>query len=87
MIRHASFNLAAPIPPLTIAMIEPSFGALLVTAIGAASLTHPRMLSANGATVALAAITVGAQKELGTALAVSTNPPLEAIFRRRHARC
>ena len=84
MIRHASLDPAA-IPPLAIAMIQPPFGALLVTAIGAASLAEPRMPLTSEATVALAAITTGAQKELSAAFAVAANPPSEAIVRRRHA--
>jgi len=85
MIRHASLDPAAAIPPLAIAMIEPPFGALLVAAIGAASLEEPRLPLTREATVALAAITAGAQKELGVAFAVPANPPSQAIVRRRHA--
>ena len=85
MIRHASLELAAAIPPLAIAMVEASFGALLVPAIGAASLVHPRMPLTADATVALAAITTDAQKEFGAAFAVAANPSSEAIVRRRHA--
>lgn len=84
MIRHASLNPAA-IPPLAIAMIEPPFGALLVMTIGTTSLAKPRMPLTSEATVALAAITSGAQKELGAAFAVPANPPSKAIVRRRHA--
>jgi predicted RNA polymerase sigma factor len=66
-------------------MIEPPLGAPLVTAIGSASLAQPRMPLTSEATVALAAVTAGAQKELAAAFTVPTNPPSEAIVRRRHA--
>jgi hypothetical protein len=85
MIRHARLESAAAIPPLAIAMVEPPFRALLVTAVGAASLAEPRMPLTGEAAVALAAITTAAQKEFGAAFAVPANPPSEAIIRRRHA--
>ncbi len=65
LIRHARLGLpaAAPIIALTIAMIEPSFGALLVAAVGAPSLVDAGSLTALGTAVALPAITVRADKE------------------------
>lgn len=84
MIRHASLPLAA-IPPLAIAMVEPPLGALLVPAVGLASLAEPRMPSTTEATVALAAITADAKKEFSAAFAVEANASSEAIVRRRHA--
>ena len=84
MIRHASLNPAA-IPSLAIAMIEPSFGALLVPAVGTASLVEPRRTPTGETTVALTAITAAAQKELGAAFAVPANASSQAIVRRRHA--
>ena len=87
MIRHALLDgaAAAAILPLAIAMIEPAFGTLLVTAIGAASLAQPHMPLTSAATVELAAVTAGAQKELGATFAIPANPLSEAIVRRRHA--
>ena len=85
MIRHASLPPAAAIQPLAIAMVEPPFGALLMAAAGAPSLSQPHMPLTSETTVALAAITAGAQKEFGTAFTVPTNPSSEAILRRRHA--
>ena len=85
MIRHAGLALTAAIPPLAIAMVEPPFGALLVTAVGAPSLAQPHMPLTSETTVALAAITPGAQKEFGAAFTVPANPSSEAIVRRRHA--
>ena len=84
MIRHARLEPAA-IAPLAIAMIEPSFGALLVTAIGEASLADPCLPPAGEAAIALAAIATSAQKELAAAFAVPANPPSEALARGRHA--
>ena len=84
MIRHASPDPAAAIAPLAIAMVELSFGALLVAAVGAASLTQSRKPLTSETTVALAAITPGAQKEFGAAFAVPANPSSEPIVRRRH---
>jgi hypothetical protein len=85
MIRHARLELTATIPPLTVAMVEPPLGALLVTAVGAAALAESRTSLTGGTAVALAAITTGAQKELGAAFAAPANPSPEAIVRRRHA--
>lgn len=65
-------------------MIEPPFEALLMTAVGAASLTEPHMPLTGEATVTLAAITADAQKKLGAAFAVPANPSSEEIVR-RHA--
>ena len=85
MIRHARLEPAATIPPLAIAMVESSFEALLVTAVGAAALAESRTSLTGGTTVALAAVTTGAQKELGAAFAAPANPSSEAIVRRCHA--
>ena len=85
MIRHASFVLAPAISPLPIAMVKPAFWALLVAAVGAASLPEPCMPLTAATTVTLAAITTGAKKEFGAALAVPANPPFEDVVRHRHA--
>ena len=75
-----------PIPPLAIAMVEPSFGALLVPAVGATSLTEPREPATGGAAIVLAAITAYAQDERDAAFAVPANPWSQNYFaRRRHA--
>ncbi|HKF23073.1 MAG TPA: hypothetical protein VKE93_15980 [Candidatus Angelobacter sp.] len=50
-------------------MIEPPFRALLVAAIGRAMLTEAGLPAADQATVALSAVTVGAQKEYRSAFA------------------
>ena len=85
MIRHVGFELPAAIPPLAIAMVEPPFGALLVTTVGATSLAEPCVPATGETTIALAAITAPTQEEQGAALAVPANPRSEAIVRRRHA--
>jgi hypothetical protein len=87
MIRHASLDLTAAIPPLAIAVIEPAFGALLMTAVGATSLAEPCVLATAETAIALAAITTGTQEEQGAAFTVPANPSPEAIVivRRRHA--
>jgi hypothetical protein len=78
-------DLTAAIPPLAIAVIEPPFRALLVTAVGATSLTKACVLATGETAIALAVITAGTQEEQGTALAVPANLWSEAIVRRRHA--
>jgi hypothetical protein len=65
LIRHAC--PAAPVFPLAIAMIEPSFRAPLVAAVGAASLPATGFGAARGTAIAVAAITVDADPELRSA--------------------
>ena len=84
MIRHAGLDLTVSIPLLAIPMVEPAFGALLVTAVGAAPLAEPRKLLTGATTVALAAVATGTQKEDGPAFAVAANPSSEEIVRHRH---
>jgi hypothetical protein len=86
MIRHASLDPATAISFLAITMVEPPFGALLVPAVGASSLADPCKLLAVPTTVALAAITTDAEKELGAAFAVPTRTSSEATVQRRHSR-
>jgi hypothetical protein len=76
-------DLTAAIPPLAIAVIEPSFGALLVTAVGATLLAEPCVPATGEIAIALAAITAPTQEEHGAAFAA--NPSSEAIVQRRHA--
>ena len=65
LIRHARLPLteAAPVCPLAIAMIEPSFGASLVAPVGGPSLPTPRLVAALGAAVAVSSIAVRADVE------------------------
>jgi hypothetical protein len=85
MIRHAGLQPAAAIPSLAIAMVEPPFGAPLMTAVGTPSLVASRKLSTGQTAVALAAITTTADKEFGAAFTVPTNASSEVTVRRRHA--
>lgn len=66
-------------------MVEPAFGALLMTAVGATFLAEPCVLATGETAIALAAITAGAQEEQGAAFTPPANPRSEAIVRRRHA--
>ncbi len=77
--------MPAPVPSLAIAMIEPPFDALLVTAVGTTSLAEPCVPATGETAIVLAAITAGTQEEQGAAFAIPANPSSEAIVRRRHA--
>jgi hypothetical protein len=78
---------AAPVIALTVAMIEPSLGALLVATVGAPSLVDPGMLTARGAAVALSAIAVRADEEHRVTLATEANslPEYRFAMNCRHA--
>jgi hypothetical protein len=78
-------DLTMAIPPLAIAVIEPPFDALLVTAVGTTSLAEPCVPATGETAIVLAAITAPAQEEQGAAFAIPANPSSEAIVRRRHA--
>jgi len=79
-------RLALTVLPLPVTMIEASFQTLLVSAIGTASLVQPGLIAAGHAAIALSAITVGAEKENGTAFTAQANPlPQNHFAMRRHA--
>ena len=61
LIRHA--RPPAPVFPLAVAVIELSFRAPLVAAVGAATLPAPGFCAARGTAIALSAITVPADPE------------------------
>jgi hypothetical protein len=67
-------------------MVQPCFGALLVTAIGTAPLLEPGLAAASGAAITLAAITVPTNPEHGAASAAAADPLMENRFVNRHAR-
>jgi hypothetical protein len=72
--------------PLPVAMIEPSFGTLLMSPVGAALLAAPGLTAARPAAVALSTITAGAQKEQRLALTAQTKPwPQNHFAMNRHA--
>jgi hypothetical protein len=75
LIRHArTAGPALPILPLPVAMIEPSFRAALVTAVGAASLLDPGLSAASGTAITVSAITVLADPEHRVASNAAANP-------------
>jgi hypothetical protein len=78
---------AAPVIALPVAMIEPSFGALLVAGVGAPSLVEAGTLTAWGAAVALSAIAVRADEEHCVTLATEANslPEYRFAMNCRHA--
>ena len=75
LIRHA--RPAVPVLPLPVAMVEPSFRAPLVAAIGAAALSETGFGAARGAAIALSAITVPADPEHRVASNAEANPLTE----------
>jgi len=68
-------------------VIEPSFLALLVAAIGVAALFTPGLRAASGAAITLSAIAVPADPEYGVALAIAANPLPQNHFARSRHRC
>jgi hypothetical protein len=58
LIRHAGLRLTPPIVALSVAVIQPAFGAALMAAVGFAALPPPRRRTACLATVALSAVAV-----------------------------
>lgn len=86
MIRHARLAPSLPELTLAVAVVEPSFRALLMPAVGGASLSQARLLPADGAAIPLAAVTVGAEKEQRATLREKAKPLSENHFAmRRHA--
>ena len=74
LIRHATPETAATIGALPVAMIQPPFGALLMTAIGGPMLLAPRLTAALRAAVALAVIAAGANPEQISTVSVAAKP-------------
>ena len=76
MIRHAWLRLtqAAPVRPLAIAMIEPSFGTPLVAPVGRPLLPAASLVAAFGAAVALPSIAVRADEENRLAVLTKAKP-------------
>src|SRR5258708_18720642 len=71
LIRHAGIGSASAILALTVPVIESSFGALLVAAIGAAPLLPISVLAAQRAAVALSPVPVAADPKHFAASAAS----------------
>jgi hypothetical protein len=89
LIRHVRLRLpaAASVIALTIAMIEPSFGALLVAAVGTPSLVDAGLCTALRTAVALSAIAVPADKKHCVTLVTEANslPEHRFAMNSRHA--
>ena len=68
---------------MAIAVIEPSFGALLVAPVGAAPLTAPAVGAARKAAVAMPPVTMRANEEHFPAVCAETNP----LSQNRFAMC
>ncbi len=87
MIRHARLRLAAPILPLPVAMVQLSFRAPRVAAVGTASLLAPGLRAAGEAAIALATVTMLTDPEDRVASDATANPLPENDFAmNRHAR-
>lgn len=86
MIRHRPLRLtkAAAVLPLTIAMIELPFGALLVALIGAPPLLAAGLVAALFAAVAMSAIAVRADEENRVAALTKANPLPQNRFAMNH---
>ena len=86
MIRHWRLRLtkAPAVLPLTIAMIELPFGALLVAFIGAPPLLAAGLVAALFAAVAMSAIAVRADEENRVAALTKANPLPQNRFAMNH---
>jgi hypothetical protein len=73
LIRHASIGSAPAILALTVPMIEPSFGALLVATVGEAPLLPIGLLATQRAAVALSTVAVAADPKQPAASAAAAN--------------
>ena len=88
MIRHARLAAAFALVPLTVAMIEAAFRALLMAAIGGAPLAQTRLLAAWIAAITLSAVAFGVEEEQGAAFGNKAKPLSQNHFVvRRHADC
>ncbi len=84
LIRHAGTTL--PVLALSVAMIQSSFRAALVTAIGRAPLSLPRCCAARRTAIALPAVTVRANEEQHVAGATQTESrPQNRLAMNSHA--
>ena len=79
MIRHADPS-ALPIGPLPVAVIEPSFPALLVPPVGVPPLLPPRFLPASLAAVLVPPVTMTADPEHHATAGPPAEPLTQGIF-------
>ena len=80
LIRHAASKLPATIGALTIAMIQPALGALLMTAVGRTLLPAPCLAAALRRAVALPPIATRADPKYRPAIRVAAKPLPENNF-------
>jgi hypothetical protein len=86
LIRHAGLRMTQPILALPVAMIQSSFRAALMTAIGRAALPPPRCGATSRTAIALSAVTVRTNEEQPVAGAAQTEPgPQNRLAMYRHA--
>jgi hypothetical protein len=78
MIRHA--GSLAPVLALTVAVIEPTFRALLVAPVGAPPLLSAGLFAAGGAAIAMPTVAVGADEEYGVTLLAEAGSLQENCF-------
>ena len=76
---------APPVFPLTVAMIEPPFEALLVPSVGASPLLAAGLFAATGTAVAVTSITVRADEEHCVTPQAGSLPENRVAMSRRHA--
>ncbi len=86
MIRHGRWHLtkAAAVFPVSVAMIELPFGALLVSSVGASPLLAAGLLAALIAAVAVSAIAVRTDEKNRVAALTKTNPLPQNRFVMNH---
>ena len=86
LIRHAGLNHALPVVTLAVAMIQSSFRARLVSAVGCPALPPPRRCVASHTAIALPAVTVRTNEEQHVAGAAQTKPhPQNRLTMNSHA--
>ena len=84
MTRHAGLHTTLAIQALTVAMIQPAFGALLMPAVGVAALLEPGLLAAIQAAIAVSAIAMLTDQEQRLATRAQPLPKHYFAVRRRH---
>ena len=83
LIRHADPS-APPIGSLPVAVVEPSFPALLVPPVGVPPLLPPRFPPASLAAVLMAPVTITADPERRATAGPTAEPPPQGLFAAPH---
>ena len=73
-VRHTGFGLALPVVALPVPVIQFSFRAALITAVGFTVLPETCRRAAGLAAITMSAIAVRADEEQGVAIAAQTKP-------------